>query len=214
MNRFGRPYETYVAGGISSMPFYTIHNGFTCEIEAGWVNDKKDKGGETLFGISRVSNPRWAVWPKVDELGAKFGKGTMAFKTNVEANGEFFISAARLFYAKYFMAIRLDEFEDRVACVMYDLAVHAGTERAIIMAQRTYNIVMPHKKPLHDDGVYGPLTRGAMLEMVDGLVETEFAKVYLQERLKWHKRANPEYTKAFTDRCHNLWRFLFGNEMQ
>lgn len=34
--------------------------------EAGYVNDPKDKGGETMNGITRKNYPSWQGWPIVD----------------------------------------------------------------------------------------------------------------------------------------------------
>jgi lysozyme family protein len=204
-------YEEYEAGGLDAYDFYKIHNGFTAIIEAGWVKDPKDKGGETLFGISRKAHPDWVMWKKVDAAAQRYPRGSAGFKKLVESDKEIFMSAARIFYADYYMPVRGDQTIQEVAMVMYDLAVHAGIKRSVKMAQRTIN-KMHGKKTLLDDGKLGNLTLKELLKLTS-VQAVEFAKEYLQLRLAWHIAANPEYTKGFTRRVHDLWRFIFEDEM-
>ena len=204
-------YEEYEAGGLDAHDFYKIHNGFTAVIEDGWVKDKSDKGGETLFGISRNAHPDWKMWKKVDAAAALYPRGSLGFKRAVESDKSIFMSAARIFYADYYMPVRGDQTLQEVAMVMYDLAVHAGIKRSVKIAQRAINNVTTGKKLL-DDGKLGNLTLKALCGLHSGK-EVEFAKEFLRLRLAWHLVANPEYTNGFTRRVHDLWRFIFEDEM-
>ena len=204
-------FEEFEEGGLDEYDFYLIHNNFTARIEAGWVNDPHDKGGETLFGISRKANQDWPVWALVDSIAEHYPKGSTRFKQKVESNKEFFLSAARIFFADYYLPVHADETQQEMAMVMYDLAVHAGVKRSVKMAQRTIN-KMHGGTLLIEDGRLGALTRKELVKLPSIQVET-FAKEYLRLRLAWHIKANPEYTKGFTRRVHDLWRFIFEDEM-
>lgn len=199
------PFASYEKAGLTNDVFFLIHNGFTQYVEGGYSNDKNDSGGETLFGLSRVNNPDWKCWPKIDKIAAVLGRGSKRFKREVENNEEFYLSACRIFMGKYFMPLQCDKFSLPTAACMYDLGIHGGPKRSIKIAQKSC-CKMGIK--LDDDGVLGPLTLGAMLQ----LDSNDLAKWMLRKRLAWHRKVSPHYINAFTDRVCNLWSFCFQNE--
>lgn len=90
---------------------------FVLEHEGGYVNDPKDPGGETIYGISRRAHPEaWAG-----------GRPTKA-------------TAATIYRRDYWAACRCDELPPAVAVVLFDTAVNCGNKAAVRMLQRALNV--------------------------------------------------------------------------
>lgn len=84
--------------------------------EGGYVNDPKDPGGETNFGISKRAYP---------ELNIK----------------ELTRDDARAIYRRdYWDAVRADEMPSAVAVAVFDMAVNAGVRTAIRLLQRVVRV--------------------------------------------------------------------------
>ena len=87
------------------------------EHEGGYVNDPKDSGGETKYGISK------RAYPKLDIKNL----------TKDEAK--------EIYYQDYYKRMRCNEIEsDLMALHLFDFGVNAGTSRAIKTAQRIVNV--------------------------------------------------------------------------
>lgn len=84
--------------------------------EGGLVDDPRDPGGLTNFGISQ------RAYPKVDIRGLTK------------------LKAAEIYHADYWLPIRGDELPEAVAIVLFDMAVNMGKDRAVRLLQRALNI--------------------------------------------------------------------------
>lgn len=108
--------------------------------EGGYAlhNVADDKGGMTYAGIARNRWPNWAGWSVID------------------AGGEPQADLVRGFYrAHFWTAMRLDEVADqRVAQMLFDFGVNAGTGTAVKLAQ-----IVVGTTP---DGRMGPKTLAAL----------------------------------------------------
>lgn len=116
--------------------------------EGGWVDDPKDPGGETNFGISMLIIKREGI--TAQELGLpNFDPGCMKLLTKENATKVY----KRVFWDRYdygsFNA-------DIVATKIFDCAVNCGPKRAHVMAQKAANRL---DKGLNVDGVLGPISR-------------------------------------------------------
>lgn len=98
--------------------------------EGGWVNNPKDPGGETKYGITKRSYPHLDI------------------KTLTK-------SKAKAIYKKDFWApFNYDQIEnDDVATKIFDTSVNMGSKRAFRFAQLAMNH-LGHK--LKVDGIFGP----------------------------------------------------------
>jgi lysozyme family protein len=85
------------------------------EREGGYVNDPRDPGGETKYGISK------RTFPDLD----------IAALTIPQARD--------IYRARYWQPIRGDELPGPVAFVMFDCAVNQGVSRAVRTAQAVVN---------------------------------------------------------------------------
>lgn len=101
--------------------------------EGGYVNDPRDPGGETKFGISKRS------YPDVDIANLKLEQ------------------AKAIYLRDYWQRARCDELtlvEPSLAFQVFDTAVNSGIGQAIRLLQRALGVA--------DDGVMGPLTIAAI----------------------------------------------------
>lgn len=84
--------------------------------EGGYVNDPRDPGGETNFGISKKAYPH-------EDIAA----------LTVER-------ATALYHRDYWQAMRGDELPFGLALAVFDMAVNAGTGAAIRLLQRALRV--------------------------------------------------------------------------
>ncbi len=84
--------------------------------EGGYVNDPKDPGGETKYGISK------RAYPGLD----------IQLLTRQDA--------AKIYFKDYWQPIRGDSLPFGVALVLFDMAVNAGKVRAIKTLQRVCGV--------------------------------------------------------------------------
>lgn len=85
--------------------------------EGGYVNDPKDPGGETIYGIARRHHPdAWAA-----------GRPTKA-------------QAAEIYRRDYWDRLRCDELPAPLAVFLFDTGVNCGNRRAVQMLQRAISV--------------------------------------------------------------------------
>ena len=130
-------------------------------LEGGYVNDPKDPGGETKFGISKRS------YPKIDIKDLSLE----------EANG--------IYKRDFWDKLRLDKIDPEVAREIFEVAVNAGLKRSVRITQRALNYL---GEDLEEDGLMGPKTRKAIQKWVkkDKLA---LLKVQNGEQYLYYKRS-------------------------
>jgi len=118
------------------------------DIEQGYVNDPDDPGGETKYGISKRSYPDVDIKNLTPE------------------------HAKRIYFRDWWEPLSLTEvFNQELASQIFKFAVNAGIHRAVIVLQTSINEVFGLPTVVVD-GIFGPQTRHAMLEVQSGLLET------------------------------------------
>ena len=80
--------------------------------EGGYVNDGRDAGGETNFGISKRSYP------------------------NEDIRGMTLARAKAIYYRDFWMPARCDTLPEGIRFDVFDMAVNSGTSAAIRVVQR------------------------------------------------------------------------------
>ena len=108
--------------------------------EGGYVNDPKDAGGETKFGISKRAHPGVDI-------------------KNLTRDG-----AAKIYKAQYWDAGKFGLLDNReIAIRAFDLAVNCGTGTAVKLLQRAYNLLQGQSLfSLEVDGRLGAKTAAAI----------------------------------------------------
>ena len=103
--------------------------------EGGYVNDPKDPGGETNFGIAKRSHPDEDIKNLTKE------------------------DAKRIYYQDYWMKNRVPQLPDELKHIYFDMCVNQGRGRAVKILQQAANAKGAELKV---DGGLGPKTLSAM----------------------------------------------------
>jgi lysozyme family protein len=109
--------------------------GVVLEHEGGYVNDPKDPGGETNFGIARRSHP--------DVDLANLTKG----------------GAKEIYKKHYWDKNKVESLSEELRHIYFDMCVNQGGGRAVKILQRAANA---KGAGLKVDGGMGPMTIAAM----------------------------------------------------
>ena len=105
--------------------------------EGGYVNDPKDPGGETNFGIAKRSHPDVDI-KNLTKEGAK-----------------------EIYKEHYWDGNKVDELPDNLKHIYFDMCVNQGKSRAVKILQRAANA---KGADLKVDGGLGPMTLRAILK--------------------------------------------------
>lgn len=118
--------------------------------EGGYVNHKKDPGGETNRGITRRTYDAWRT-----------AKGLPVQSVKLITRDE----AEQIIFENYMQPVRFDELPDGLDYAMADYSVNSGPARAVKELQRLLGI--------RADGIFGNQTFAALqkVEDVSALVE-------------------------------------------
>ena len=103
--------------------------------EGGYVNDPKDPGGETNFGIAKRSHPDVDI-KNLTKEGAK-----------------------EIYYQDYWMKNRVPQLPDELKHIYFDMCVNQGRGRAVKILQQSANA---KGADLKVDGGLGPKTLSAL----------------------------------------------------
>lgn len=133
----------------------------TLEHEGVYGNDRKDPGGQTFRGISRVYWSDWDGWPLVDDWLANQtqGRATEPPTTLQEKVEEFY----RRFFWNRIAGDELAVISQDIASEVFDTAVNLGVHDSVRILQIALNMqqqAMPTHPPLVVDGRMGPKTLG------------------------------------------------------
>jgi lysozyme family protein len=108
------------------------------EHEGGFSNHPDDPGGETKWGITKktflksgCSEASWDMLTK--EYAAKWYADNFWFYNEVK--------------------------NERIANALFNLGVNMGTKRAEKYMQRAYNLAVPERLRIAEDGYIGPISR-------------------------------------------------------
>ena len=105
--------------------------------EGGYVNDPRDPGGETNWGITKRT------------AQANGYQGSMRTMTREQAY--------KIYYSAFWLRYQCDKMPDAVAFQFFDAAVNHGLGNASRMLQRAVNVA--------DDGIIGNMTIAAIKKM-------------------------------------------------
>src|SRR5690606_218788 len=126
-----------------------------------YVNDPKDRGGETYKGIARKHNKSWTGWGLID--GSKHRPDFPKCLDNIP---ELQKSVILFYKADVWDAMNLDrcQYQD-IAEDLYDTGVNMGCNTAVMMLQRVLNVANRNERDYKDllvDGDCGNKTLSAL----------------------------------------------------
>lgn len=141
--------------------------------EGGYVNDPKDPGGETKYGISK------RAYPAVD----------IANLTRERAEA--------LYQVDYWTPCQLEDVDAApVATKMLNMAVNMGTGTAIRSWQRALNYI---HKPAQVDGVMGPATIARINQAYPFLLLEVLRAYHALHYIELVEGPDPRFTKFSID---------------
>lgn len=111
----------------------------------GYVNDKDDNGGETVFGITRKGFPNLKIWASLDRIPSPIRK-----KGYIPTDEEY-DEIKNVYMRKFYLKMNIPYIQDdSLAMQMFDFGVNAGVDRAVRTLQSMMHITV--------DGVCGRQT--------------------------------------------------------
>ncbi len=126
------PGEGAVAGEMSDIAWRKAVK-FTLAYEGGWVDDPRDRGGETFRGISRRFWPDWPGWKIVDEIRATYSPEV--FRSMLLEDDRLTAMATVFYQDNIWRPIHGDELPDKIAVAAFDMACHSGPKTAAKVLQ-------------------------------------------------------------------------------
>lgn len=164
------------------MANYKIAAKITFEKEGGYVNRKEDKGGETIYGISRRYHSSWEGWSIVDQTKAfcTEEEGTREYEREMTDHLKHNNEIHRLketFYKKNFWdVLKLDSVEEqKIANAIFDASVNHDPRDAAKMAQRALGISA--------DGIIGKKSIAALNEVYP----PDFLRGFTKQRCDYYQ---------------------------
>lgn len=151
---------TYAIGCINMKDNWTECLAQILKSEGGYVDDPRDNGGATNFGVTKKTYENW--------VGREVTKEEIKNLTIEDV--------APIYKDRYWNLVRSDELKDGCDLLLFDLAVHSGPRRSVKIAQQTAETLV--------DGLIGPKTIAA----INAMDQTEFIKKFSENRLDFYKR--------------------------
>jgi lysozyme family protein len=118
------------------------------EHEGGYVNNPRDPGGPTMFGVTERVARKWGY------------KGDMRFLPRETAND--------IFYQEYWLPIRGDDLPFSLAFQLCDMCINSGPVQTTKILQSLLGVP--------SDGEFGPITLNAVLGKGSSDLATRFLR--------------------------------------
>lgn len=175
----------------------------TAPLEGGYVNDPKDRGGETYCGISRKFWPNWAGWAKIDVYKQMY-PNTSSFSADQFIKAlradEWLETQVKLFYKENFWdECQCEWMPHEVAKEVYDTAVNQGVGTACKYLQEALNLLNDGGKLYADVQVDGKVggntmtalraylkvrTQSVLLKALNGLQLQRYIKIAQKDSIQ------------------------------
>lgn len=123
--------------------------------EGGYSNHPADKGGETIFGISRVFHPNWDGWKIFDKA-----KKLYNFPSNVEDNEHLKLLAKQFYKDVYWDSFNGDIYPQTLSNRLFNISINIGRSYAFSFLQQSLNLLI--NSNLTVDGIFGNETSSSL----------------------------------------------------
>jgi len=171
----------------------------TAKWEGGYVNDPKDRGGETYNGISRKNFPKWEGWNIIDN--AKI----IDDETIEKLEG----LTQEIYLESFWKPIRGDDIaiiDEKIAMYVYDMAVNHGVKRGVKLFQKALNDCLAVKDEVKPDGVLGDRTVKALImanpeQLLQTMKDTRHS--FFLSIIRSHKEQE-HFKKGWLRRTHSV----------
>jgi lysozyme family protein len=153
------------------------------KVEGEYVNDKRDAGGETKYGISKKQYPKENIKKLTKQR------------------------AIELYYRDYYLNFKLNELPQSLSLALMDFYINTSSKNVNRSLQRTINY---YGKNLKVDGVVGRKTRTALTDVLGSAGIKNFTRQLITERELFYTRLKSfkYYGKGWIRRAIRLRRYL------
>lgn len=122
------------------------------EYEGIYDNNPKDPGGETVFGITRVHQPNWEGWVRVDEIKSN-GVGPLV---SILSKDDEIKRCVYAYYKALWERLYLTQVQSQaLANCIYNGVVNQGPRRTIKWLQFCVNALTKSTDEVSEDGLMG-----------------------------------------------------------
>lgn len=165
----------------------------TLRFEGGYVNDPKDKGGETNLGITRKTYEQFLKKNNLplDNLNMR------------EIPEEHVLE---IYKTMYWQPAGCDHLPPLLAQQVFDFAVNSGTKKAIQFLQAQVGA--------EQDGIFGPATKASVEQAVQNTGDAALARSYVQSRRTFIENAvakgqiHAKFKKGLINRTNTLESYI------
>ena len=167
---------------MSKERFLHVHKKFTQVWEGGstLVNNKKDPGGITKYGVSL------RFLKNIPLKDADLNKDGIIDWKDVASLTE--IAQENIFFKYFWQAIKASELPNKLSMALYDTSVNLGVQRSIIMLQKVLGT--------QADGIIGPKTL-KLAQNVSDVFEAVEALLNLRRSHYFNLAEKTEWADAF-----------------
>ena len=191
------------------MSNFPIAHKFTAQWEGGLSDHPADRGGLTAYGASvkfvkGIANPQPGRY-FLHQIGVRLSVTTESMR-QITAD-----QAASMFKYKVWSPLGLDAIPLRPAICLYDMAVNSGPSASVRTAQRGYNRCVLHGVKLAEDGILGPLTRKALSQDTDAIINAMLdMRVAFVEAIARNDESQRAFLEGWLNRINGLRSYVMG----
>lgn len=191
------------------MSNFLIAHKFTAQWE-GWLSDHPaDRGGLTAYGASirfvkGIANTQ-SGRDFLHQIGVRLPVTPESMRQITPDQ------VASMFKYKFWSPLGLDAIPLRPAICLYDMAVNSGPSASVRTAQRGYNRCVLHGVKLAEDGILGPLTRKALSQDTDSVINAMLdMRVAFVEAIVRNDESQRVFLQGWLNRINGLRNYVMG----
>lgn len=191
------------------MSNFPIAHKFTAQWEGGLSDHPYDRGGLTAYGASINFVEGIAGTQSGRDFLRQIGVRLPITKDSMRQITS--DQAAAMFKREFWSSLRLDDLPLRPAVCLYDMAVNSGPSASVRIAQRGYNRCVMHGVKLNADGILGPLTRKALAQATDAIINAILdARVTFVEDIVRNDESQRVFLEGWLNRINGLRVYVMG----
>lgn len=191
------------------MSNFPIAHKFTAQWEGGLSDHPADRGGLTAYGatitfVKDIANTQ-SGRDFLHQIGVRLPVTTENMRQITPDQ------AASMFKYKFWSPLGLDAIPLRPAICLYDMAVNSGPSASARTAQRGYNRCVLHGVKLAEDGILGPLTRKALSQDTDVIINAMLdMRVAFVEAIVRNDESQRVFLQGWLNRINGLRSYVMG----
>lgn len=191
------------------MSNFPIAHKFTAQWEGGLSDHPADRGGLTAYGASirfvkGIANTQ-SGRDFLHQIGVRLPVTPESMRQITPDQ------VASMFKREFWSSLRLDDLPLRPAICLYDMVVNSGPSASVRTAQRGYNRCVLHGVKLAEDGILGPLTRKALSQDTDAIINAMLdMRVAFVEAIARNDESQRAFLEGWLNRINGLRSYVMG----